>query len=69
MALWKDVKNGEKLIPKAKVINVESRREAQQLSKIYKKLVKNNHIELRGNKGYFALVNLDTALQGVKNGK
>ena len=67
VALWGSATTGEKLTPKAKVINVESRREVQALSKIYKTLVKYGHIELRGNKGYFALVDLKEALQGVQD--
>lgn len=69
-ALWKNnVKAGQKLTPKGKVINVSKRAEVNALSNTYKILLKNNHAELRGNKGYFALVDLDVALQGVKNVK
>jgi hypothetical protein len=56
-----------KLTPKSKVINIDIRRESAVLSRIYKKLTHLGFIELRGNKGYFALVDLDVALQGVQN--
>ena len=68
--LWgNNVKAGQKLVPKSKVINVLKRSETNALSNTYKLLLKNNYAELRGNKGYFALVDLDVVLQGVQNGK
>ena len=60
----------EKLNPKTTVINTSKRREVVRLSTVYKAMIKLNIAELRGNKGYFALVNYEEAynafLQEIK---
>ncbi len=47
---------GDKLNPKSKVIDTSKRREVEALSKVYKKMVNLGIAELRGNKGYYALM-------------
>jgi len=64
--LWNDKRAETKLTPKTKVINTEIRREVEALSRTYKYLMSMNYIELRGNKGYYALVDFDTAIKGAK---
>ena len=63
--LWKNgvIKTAEKLTPKKDVININKRKEVEKLSKIYKALIKVGAIELRGNKGYYALKDYDEALE------
>ena len=56
-----------KLTPKEKLIDKSKRAENQMLSSLYATLVKSNCIELRGNKGYFALVDYQTALNALEN--
>jgi len=55
-----------KLVSKPNVIDTTKRVQVQRLSKIYDVLKKSNVIELRGNKGYFALESLETALQAYR---
>ena len=68
-ALYADVnittgdEKDRKLITRAKVINTTKRTEVQNLSKIYSILTKRGIIELRGNKGYFAIEPIEKALQ------
>lgn len=65
--LWVNNENEkDKLRPKAKMINISKRREAEALSKLYKKLIEAKAIELRGNKGYFALVSYHEALKSFE---
>jgi hypothetical protein len=52
-----------KLTPKKDVININKRKEVEKISKIYKVLTKAGAIELRGNKGYYALKDYDEALK------
>jgi len=51
----------EKLNPKSKVINTSKRGEMQRLSKVYKIMRELGIAELRGNKGYFSLMDYDKA--------
>jgi len=68
-ALYADVnittgdEKDRKLITRAKVINTTKRTEVQNLSKIYSILTKRGIVELRGNKGYFAIEPTEKALQ------
>jgi hypothetical protein len=55
-----------KLTPKNKVININKRSESQMLSNLYKRLIKLNVVELRGNKGYYALKSYHEALQAYR---
>ena len=64
--LWSNQKAESKLTPKVRVINVKKRREVEALSKTYKYLLSKGYIELRGNQGYYALVDFDVAIKGVK---
>jgi len=61
LRLWNydKVKAGDKLVSKPKVININKRKHVEALTKLYTSLVKNGYAELRGNKGYFALVNMN----------
>ena len=59
----------DKLQPKDKIINTDKRAEVNALSRVYKKLVKANCIELRGNKGYYSLVSYETAYERFKSSK
>jgi len=64
MKLWRteteqEAKAGDKLTPKTKIININKRKEVEQMSMMYKALVNAGYAELRGNKGYFALVDFD----------
>ena len=56
-----------KLTPKDKIIDQSKRSEVQSLSSLYTTLLKANCIELRGNKGYFALVPYEVALRTLKD--
>lgn len=60
LRLWNNgkVKAGDKLTPKTKVINIKRRKDVDVLSAVYNKLVTNGYAELRGNQGYFALVDM-----------
>jgi len=49
-------RKGDKLTPKSKVIDTSRRREVEALSRVYKKMVNLGIAELRGNKGYYALM-------------
>jgi len=55
-----------KLVSKPNVIDTTKRVQVQKLSKIYDVLKRSNIIELRGNKGYYALQPLDNALQAYR---
>ena len=55
-----------KLTTKSKVINTTKRAEVQKLSNIYNILTTSRIIELRGNKGYFAIEPIEKALQAYK---
>jgi len=61
LRLWDydKVKAGDKLVSKPKVININKRKHVEALTKVYVSLVKKGYAELRGNKGYFALVNMN----------
>jgi len=58
--------DNQKLTPKSKVINSTKRAEVQRLSKVYGILIKRGIIELKGNKGYYALEPLEKALQAYR---
>ena len=60
LRLWNNnkVKAGDKLTPKTKVINIKRRKDIDALAKVYQSLVKGGYAELRGNKGYYALVDM-----------
>ena len=51
-----EIKKGEKLVSKPKVIDLKKMAQVKELSKVYKFLTDNSYAELRGNKGYFATV-------------
>ena len=59
--LWNGGKKGDKLTVKAKLksINTSRRKDTEFLGRIYKKLIEQGYAELRGNKGYFALVDFE----------
>ena len=59
-------KANEKLNPKPKVIDIKKRAETTALSKVYKIMIRLNIAELRGNKGYFALVDYDEAYEAFE---
>ena len=64
MKLWKtgteqEVKAGKKLAPKTSVINTSKRKEVDRMIRVYKMLIDNGYAELKGNKGYFALVDFE----------
>ena len=67
--LWNngEVKIGDKLTPKTKVINSNKRRDGELLVFVYKLLVQSGYAELRGNQGYYAVADYQTAL-GVVGG-
>jgi hypothetical protein len=73
-ALYADVnidtgnEKDRKLITRAKVINATKRTEVQNLSKVYSILTKRGIVELRGNKGYFALESVESALEAYREG-
>jgi len=56
----------EKLNPKSKVINTSKRKEVELLSKVYKMMVKSGVAELRGNKGYYSLMDYSNAWLAFK---
>lgn len=55
-----------KLTPKPKVIDPTKRKHTTALAKVYKKLVDLDYAELRGNKGYYALVDYHTAVEAFR---
>jgi len=59
-------KKDKKLTVKSKVINSTKRAEVQKLSSVYNILTTNGIIELRGNKGYFAIEPIEKALQAYR---
>ena len=57
------IEANQKLNTKSSVININNRGESQAFSNASKELTGLGIIELRGNKGYFALVSYDTAIK------
>jgi hypothetical protein len=66
--LWLDVDmttgkdKDRKLTPKANVVDISKRRNTARMREVYEYLIDLNYAELRGNKGYFALVDYETAM-------
>ena len=56
----------EKLQPKTKVININKRSEVELLSRVYKKMVRLDIAELRGNRGYYSLMDYNEAWELFK---
>jgi len=64
MKLWRtgteaEAKAGDKLASKPNVINIRKRNDVEKIAKVYEALKANGYAELRGNKGYFALVDFE----------
>jgi len=60
-----EVKEGDKLTPKSRVINPNSRREDEKIRAVYNKLLEDNIVEYRPSQGYFAKADYQTALNLV----
>jgi hypothetical protein len=62
------IKEGDKLTPKSKVINPNSRREDEKIRAIYNKLLESDVIEYKPSQGYYARADYETALRAINGG-
>jgi hypothetical protein len=63
------IQEGNKLTPKTTTIDIKKRSSVDILSNVYKILIKGSIIELRGNKGYYALKGYSEAIEAIKGAK
>ena len=63
-----EVKEGDKLVPKTKIINKNRRREDEKIRAVYNQLLESGIVEYRPSRGYYAKADYETALKAINGG-